>query len=375
VEEKLTLSLEDMSSLPNGAPLSVVVGREKFSVGRHEDRDWVLPDPSRQISRHHFDIEFITDAFYAIDRSAMGTRLVSTGDAIKGPHALQDGDILQIGQYRIIVQFGEVDVAPPTDSSMSDSTKFNDLERPQPAPSAVAPEISLPEVPEAQPVLATQHEAPAIEAEPGPVRPAPVAPPVQPDAMLTAFCDVFGQRSAHHGTLDPAKLGTELAEALRLLVTYVIVMEQDRRDRSIGVVQEPPPAIAANPLDMDIEADEAITRLFLDQSSGHVASSEALLSSIERLILHNRAQGEAQIPAVTGLLRGLSPDDIAYGVDTGLFGRVNKSKAWNRYVEAWENKSRRTDGRMLEVFRILFAEHYQQVLTRTANEAEQSGKT
>src|SRR5205807_4093497 len=50
----LILTIENQQNLPNGAPVSVrLSGARGVEIGRNENLDWTLPDPSRVISGKH----------------------------------------------------------------------------------------------------------------------------------------------------------------------------------------------------------------------------------------------------------------------------------------------------------------------------------
>ena len=54
----LTLQIENFSVLDDGGPVNVTVAESGLQAGRNAGMGWVLPDASRHISGHHFDIYF-----------------------------------------------------------------------------------------------------------------------------------------------------------------------------------------------------------------------------------------------------------------------------------------------------------------------------
>lgn len=103
----LTLQIENFSVLDDGGPVNVAVPETGLQAGRNAGMGWVLPDASRHISGHHFDIYFQHGTWWLHDRSTNGTFLQGHRHRLDGPHGLQHGDRFQVGQY-IIVALMEV---------------------------------------------------------------------------------------------------------------------------------------------------------------------------------------------------------------------------------------------------------------------------
>ncbi|MBA4492623.1 type VI secretion system-associated FHA domain protein TagH [Paracoccus sp. S1E-3] len=103
----LTLQIENFSVLDDGGPVNVTVSETGLQAGRNAGMGWVLPDASRHISGHHFDISFQHGTWWLHDRSTNGTFLQGHRHRLDGPHGLQHGDRFQVGQY-IIVALMEV---------------------------------------------------------------------------------------------------------------------------------------------------------------------------------------------------------------------------------------------------------------------------
>lgn len=99
----LTLTIENMTSLPDGGPLSVTVqGTRGIDIGRDQYLDWTLPDPSRFISGRHCEIRWRDGAYWLHDISTNGTFLDGEDGRLKGPHRLRNGDRFLIGHYVIV---------------------------------------------------------------------------------------------------------------------------------------------------------------------------------------------------------------------------------------------------------------------------------
>jgi type VI secretion system protein ImpI len=105
----LTLRVENYRSLDGGSPIEITSTGRSLRIGRASGMDWVLPDPTRFISSHHFDVDMRDGAWWLTDHSTNGTFLVGQPYRLDGPYRLQQGDRFQVGQYFVIVLLG---VAP-----------------------------------------------------------------------------------------------------------------------------------------------------------------------------------------------------------------------------------------------------------------------
>ncbi|ALA16811.1 hypothetical protein AL346_04530 [Chelatococcus sp. CO-6] len=100
----LTLTIENMASLPDGGPLSVSVsGPRGLDIGRDQHLDWTLPDPTRTVSGKHCEVRYHDGAYWLTDVSTNGTYLNGSGQRMQSPHRLRHGDRIEIGDYIIAV--------------------------------------------------------------------------------------------------------------------------------------------------------------------------------------------------------------------------------------------------------------------------------
>ena len=88
-----------------GEHRSRVFGVNGGSVGRAPDNDWVLPDSSRIVSGHHFEVEYRGGAYWLKDMSTNGVYVNDSDEAAsaQGDVELRDGDRLRVGDYDIVV--------------------------------------------------------------------------------------------------------------------------------------------------------------------------------------------------------------------------------------------------------------------------------
>ena len=110
----LTLRIENYDKLDDGGPTWITLESQGASIGRRSSMDWVLPDPAKHISGHHFDIAFRDGAYWLTDVSTNGTFLQGQRHRLEGPQQLQGGERLIVGHYVIAVDVTSgVPTAPP----------------------------------------------------------------------------------------------------------------------------------------------------------------------------------------------------------------------------------------------------------------------
>lgn len=91
-----------------GQARPVVMNGTNLTIGRGPENDLVLPDPDRMISKRHCVIEDHNGNVVVVDLSTNGTFL-NYGKVPLGsvPTPLNDGDILSLGGYELLVSFGQ----------------------------------------------------------------------------------------------------------------------------------------------------------------------------------------------------------------------------------------------------------------------------
>lgn len=107
----LTLRIENYRSLEGGSPIEISSTGRSIRVGRANGNDWILPDTTRFISSHHFDVDFREGFWWLTDKSTNGTFLVGQPYRLDGPYRLQQGDRFQVGPYFMIVLLGAAPAA------------------------------------------------------------------------------------------------------------------------------------------------------------------------------------------------------------------------------------------------------------------------
>ncbi|ARE41183.1 Uncharacterized protein ImpI/VasC [Rhodovulum sp. P5] len=101
--------------MPGDARPVPMVGKS-MTIGRGEDNDLVLPDPDKVVSKNHCTIEDQNGNVVVIDFSTNGTFL-NYGKVPLGltPTPLNDGDILCIGSYELVVDLASEAAPGPGD--------------------------------------------------------------------------------------------------------------------------------------------------------------------------------------------------------------------------------------------------------------------
>jgi type VI secretion system FHA domain protein len=113
----VTLQFQSTGAVPSNARPVRMLG-PSLTIGRGPENDLVLPDPDRMVSKTHCVLEDHGGRIFAVDLSTNGTFLnyakVPMG---REPTAINDGDILSLGPYELVVQISSMadDLLPPVD--------------------------------------------------------------------------------------------------------------------------------------------------------------------------------------------------------------------------------------------------------------------
>ncbi|MCB0176867.1 MAG: FHA domain-containing protein [Anaerolineae bacterium] len=100
------------------------IAAETFTIGREADNTLSLDDS--QISGHHARLNLQGDHLIIEDlRTTNGT--VVNGEAIKRPHVLQDGDVISLGNRRLVVQNVVTKIEPAPQPAPAPPKQRNDL--------------------------------------------------------------------------------------------------------------------------------------------------------------------------------------------------------------------------------------------------------
>jgi type VI secretion system FHA domain protein len=115
----LGLRIENFDQLENGGPTWFQLDGRGASIGRRAAMDWSLPDPTKMISGHHFDIAYRDGKYFLTDVSMNGTFLDGQRHRLEGPLELKNGQRLIVGHYIVLVEL-------PTPAAAADPMDVDD---------------------------------------------------------------------------------------------------------------------------------------------------------------------------------------------------------------------------------------------------------
>ncbi len=401
----LTLRIENFDQLDDGGPVSFTLNQRGACVGRNRAMDWVLPDPSRMISGHHFDITYQSGAYYLTDVSMNGTFLQGQSHRLDGAYQIRSGDRFIIGHYIITAQLGNSahglslppdmsagygghwDNGAVEDDPWSFAAAFDEPVDPHGKPAGrnvfddvgqsfvplVRPQNpELPNVVRPSPHIQTGHVPPHM-VSPASVQQAPGVPQpaLPPDytPILRAFCEGAGLQLSDTSGMDAEQLAYELGKTVRGVADETIRMLRDRAnvkqftrvgERTMRSVN------GNNPLKFMPDVDQALDARFLTPRDGFVTGAEGMETALADIREHQIAVVAALQPALASVLQGLSPEEIedSNAEDGKIFTPVSKrGRAWDKFVARWDEKAKRGDHGMLDTFLEAFARAYRDALT------------
>jgi type VI secretion system protein ImpI len=379
----LTLQIENFHVLDDGGPVSILVPETGIQVGRRSGMSWVLPDASRYISGHHFDVSHEGGKWWLHDRSTNGTFLQGHRHRLDGPHALTHGDRFQVGQYVIVAMFDLPNERAMTPGSLPEHR----VDRPVDEPVTDDPwsvgavhdpiEVYPAEIARRGPDFPRDFVPfPTVP----PTGPAPSASPVQaepevkltavnggdPSAMLRAFCEGAGLSIEYAKDVPAEDLARSLGQALRAATTHIMAALQDRaaaRHFTRAGERTMRGATDNNPLKFLPDAEQAMDALFLRPRAGFLTGADGFDAALWDLRRHQSALFAALQPALLALIEDLEPSRIDVEVKGSALIGNRKSKTWDEFVTRWDAKTASENG-MLDEFIRLFAQAYRKAHDR-----------
>ena len=387
----LVLQIENYQTLDDGGPSRIAVPDGGLSVGRARAMGWVLPDASRHISGHHFDIFRDARGWWLRDVSTNGTFLQGQRYRMDGPHALQDGDRFQVGQYIIVALItdeagaGDAAARPISSQSLPDRSQaapveddpwaitggFEPVEPLPPRPLRPMGDFASDFIP-----TGTAKPPPQPPPDPAPAQPAvapparettgvrPPAPPSPEADFVRAFCKGAGLPPDLYSDVDAGALAVALGQSMQAVAQQIMLSLQDRAaakqfartgERTMRAVSD------NNPLKFLPDPPQVIEALFLKPRDGFLTAPDGLDQALRDLRLHQAALFAALQPALSALLADLAPEGIEADADTRRLGGNRKAKAWDLFVERWDAKAAQHENGMLDEFLDHFAAVYRDV--------------
>ncbi|ARC90726.1 type VI secretion system-associated FHA domain protein TagH [Rhodovulum sp. MB263] len=408
----LILRIENADRLSDGGPAWIGLDGRDLSVGRRRGMDWVLPDPARHVSGHHFDLKFSEGRYWLVDLSTNGTFLDGHAHRLQGPHPLVPGDRFRVGPYVIAVAAGAEGVAANEGAGAAlpaedDPWDFGAL--------AAAPVSSaLPVQGRGRGAGMSGRDdglqgfvslAPAAPVAPAPVAPVPAGaggvsgaggqaprrppsgtPPVAPEpqpfhppgrdpepphaspgpgaeeAFLRAFCEGAGLDPDLARGADAEALARDLGRVARVATGGVMRMLRDRasvKQFTRSGERTMRSASGNNPMKFLPDTDAALEALFLVPRDGFLAGPEGFETALSDLARHQQGIFAALQPALAAVLDGLAPEAVeAEATGGNLLAGSRKARAWDSYVARWDALAGKGENGMLDAFLDAFAEAY-----------------
>lgn len=392
----LTLQIENYQVLDDGGPASVTVPDSGLSAGRAGAMGWVLPDASRHISGHHFDVFRDEHGWWLRDVSTNGTFLQGQRYRLDGPHRLSHGDRFQVGQY-IVVALLDV----PGGSAALTSASLPDRSEAPRAPEDpwavdAGPVLPVDPLPQgrarprhdfADDFIATGGAQPGGMGDlpplplqaPGPAMPPrgegmrettgikSPAPPAAEQDFVRAFCKGAGLPPDLYAEVPPDRLAHALGETVRTMSHQVMMALQDRAAaKQFARTGERTMRGASdnNPLKFLPDVDQAIETMYLKPRAGFQGGNAGFEDALTDLRLHQAALFAALQPALARLMTDLAPETIETEAEAGRLGGNRRAKAWDIFVERWDRKTAPHENGILDEFLIHFAAAYREMVDR-----------
>lgn len=376
----LTLRIENFDVLEHGGPVSITLNGNGCDVGRGKGMDWILPDPARHISSHHFSVAYRDGAYWLSDTSTNGTFLQGSPYRLQAAHRIAGGERFTVGHYVICADLAQAAAAAPGAGA------------PPPAPSqgfendpwdfGTSPEPVNPHQQRVDPRHLddiAQEFVPAPVPMPSPEVPSP--PPQHPhqphveqpavaqnDVFLRAFCEGAGLNPSEYQDADLEALARNLGSVVQNATREIMRMLQDRaavKQFTKGGERTMRSATGNNPMKFLPDTHQAIEAMFLKQRDGFMAGPDGFQNALNDIRHHQSAVFAALQPALAALLSGLSPDEIEDSAGSGLLGGTSKNKLWEAYVERWDRKAEAGEHGLLDAFLAAFAKSYIEAVGNT----------
>jgi type VI secretion system protein ImpI len=184
-------------------------------------------------------------------------------------------------------------------------------------------------------------------------------------AVLLRIAKAAGIPERAIASRDPLALADDIGEVLRMMAQNLAQMLSSRsetkslmRSSNRTMIQ----ALENNPLKFTATPEEALAIMLGPSTRNYLDAKTTVAHSFADLKAHQIQTFGAMQGALEALFEDLAPEKIDGSIDAdrGLGALVGsrKAKLWDTYVERWRAKTKRSDGRLIEAFMLLFAESY-----------------
>lgn len=298
------------------------------TIGRGEDNDWVLPDSSQEVSRHHATVHFLDGGFYLEDTSANGIGIDDPDNLLAAGtlKRLEDGQCLYIGPYRINVSVGEHVV----ESTEPERTRL---------PRSIAAAAS------------NQPRARTTQPEPSP----------EDDA----FQRVLRQAGIPSDLINAERVD-EVGRILFLAVQGIVDLLRARTafQNELRVSVTTLSGVDDNPLKLSTNAEDALHNLLVKHNPDYLDAAQAFGSALADLQAHQQAIIEGLREAHNAMLKRFDPgvleDLFAQQQGRRLGGqRSLRRRAWSLYKEYFAALTESRDAGFGRLFQEAFGRAYE----------------
>jgi type VI secretion system FHA domain protein len=409
----LTLSIRNPESAGQ-AQSEFKLARRDAMIGRSKSCDWSLPDDKNFISTRHAQISFRDDAYYLKDISTNGTMLNGAPGRMTEERKIENGDVVQIGQYQIVAALGtdtaettlvEPAVASPAVADHENATVFGGSNAstwskdasgaliasdtpapanpPSPAPDRTpTPEAAAPAAPAAvgedeQPSEAFTRFISADEIDwsrggfgAGASAPAKTGDAAAPEELVQAFVDGAGLKREDIAVTS-LDLMTKAGELFRRLVSGMVVMVEARaRSKSqMGAESTSLQVEGNNPIKFARTPEQAIKQLLNPKARGFMEAEKAIEDGFVDLQSHQAATLAAIPGSLKMTLERFSPGSIKRRAENmGILSRIipaaRDAALWANYEREFAKVAAESDEAFLEVFAKEFRKAYDKQLRK-----------
>jgi type VI secretion system protein len=392
---------------------TVVFGVSGGSIGRSSENDWVLPDPLRYVSAHHARVHFRDGHFYLEDLSTNGAYVNDRPEPLSklgsSGYRLQNGDVLRIGDYQIVVAL-ETETAsqiPELDSAAAVPTSIHALHPiGRNAQTDIGAMLDLEELLVSdvggsgsfQPVNAYgQSVAPARASAPV-ARPAPAAEPSDDSiarriarlakaagrdsrgASAPALYDVHSglQAFCRGAGIDPEKLPAEAQTRLlhltgQLLREALVGLKDLERSRSeirdrFRIELPPPEPDDPRPSLGRLTVDELLLALLVQHESRSIDAVQWLREAVGEAKAHEQGAAQAMRAAFVEFLDRLDPAELEARFERaarrGKTKSADKAQYWELFTTFYRNLIEMPADHLPHTFVEAFAAAYREAIKK-----------
>jgi type VI secretion system FHA domain protein len=382
-----------------------VLSATDATIGRSAENDWVLPDARRYVSARHARISYRNGSYLFEDVSTNGSYVNDSPHPLnkQGPHRLENGDLIRLGEYHIAVAIeGEArePKAERSDVAGGVPTSINAL---HPLGRVAQTDIGAPlnlnellvieepmvssaprPVPGAQSILGDEPTDSAIQRRIARLAKAVERQPRGPTSFelqggLQAFCRGAGIAAERL----PAEAHTRLMHLAGLLLRETLVGFRDL-DRSRGEIrsryritlsadpEDPRPSLAS------LTVEELLLALFNRHETRSIDAVQWVRDTLGAAKDHEIAMAQAMRTAFVEFLDRLDPAELEARFERaarrGSAKAADRAKYWELYTEFYRSLIEMPADHLPHTFVEAFARAYLELLKKELPERLQASQ-